>query len=75
MSFEDEIRKTASLAKRNNPGFDRTIDKIVEDFQSRKDKGEFENWSLDMIMDDFLAAIRRMCVKRPPFKSSKRGHK
>ena len=75
MSFEDEIRKTASLARRNNPGFNRTIDKIVEDFQNRKDKGEFKNWDLGMITEDFLIAVSRKCVKVRPFKSSKSSRK
>jgi hypothetical protein len=75
MSFEDELRTEALRAKANHPGFDRVIDRIAEDFQNRKDKGEFEKWDWNMIMDDFLTAVGRKCVRTRPFKSSKRGSK
>ncbi len=75
MSFEDGIRTEVLQAKANHPGFDRVIDRIAEDFQDRKDAGDFENWDWDMIVDDFLTAVRRKCVRTPPFRSSKRGRK
>lgn len=75
MSFEDGMRTEAIRAKADHPGFDRVIDKIVEDFQNRKDEGEFEKWDWNMIMDDFLTAVRRKCVRTRPFKSSKSGRK
>jgi len=59
MSFEDELRPKVLRAKANHPGFDHAIDKIVEDFHSRRDKGEFEKWTLDMIVDEFHTAVRR----------------
>ena len=75
MSFEDELRTEALRAKANHPGFDRMIDKISEDFQVRKAKGEFEKWYWDMIAEEFHKAVSRKCIKRRPFKSSKRGSK
>ena len=75
MSFEDGMRTESIRAKANHPGFDRVIDKIVKDFQNRKDKGEFEQWDWNMIMDEFLTAIRQECVRTRPFKRRKRGHK
>jgi hypothetical protein len=75
MSFEDELRTEALRAKANHPGFDRTIDKIVEDFRARQAKGEFEKWDWNMIAEDFHTAVRRKCVRTRPFKSSKRGRK
>jgi hypothetical protein len=44
MSFEDGLRTEVLRAKQAHPGFDWTIGKIAEDFQARKDKGEFEGW-------------------------------
>lgn len=75
MSFEDGMRAEVLRAKANHPGFDRVIDRIAADFQHRKDGDEFEKWDWNMIMDDFLTAIRRKCVRTRPFKSSKRGRK
>src|ERR1700683_772106 len=75
MSFQDELRAEALRAKANHPGFDRAIDPIVEDFQARKVKGEFENWDWYMIAEEFHSAVGRKCAKRRLFKSSKRGRK
>ena len=75
MSFEDELRTEALRAKANHPGFDHAIDKIVKDFQDRKGTGEFEKWYWNMIAEEFHTAVGRKCVKRRPFKSSKRGRK
>jgi hypothetical protein len=75
MSFEDELRKEALRAKVKYPGFDHAIDKVVEDFQARKADGEFEIWYWGMIAEEFHNAVSRKCIKRRPFKSSKRGSK
>jgi len=69
------MRTAVLRAKKDRKGFDRVIDRIAEDFQTRKDKGEFEGWYWNMIMDEFLTAVRRKCVRTRPFKSSKRGNK
>lgn len=76
MSFEDGIRTEASRAKKAHPGFDRTIDRVTEDFRNRQAKGEFqEGWDWNMIAEEFHNAVSRKCVKSRPFKSSKRGSK
>jgi len=75
MSFEDGLRTEVLRAKQAHPGFDWTTGKIAEDFQARKDKGEFEGWDWSMIAEDFHTAVKRKCVKRRPFKSSKRSSK
>jgi hypothetical protein len=57
MSFEDELRTEALRAKANHPGFDHAIEKIVEDFQARQAKGEFEQWYWNMIAEEFHTAV------------------
>ncbi len=75
MSFEEGIQTEAFRAKRNHPGFDKTIDRVTEDFKSRQVKGEFQGWDWSMISEDFHEAVQRKCVKTRPFKSDKRWNK
>ena len=50
MSFENGIRTETSRAKKAHPGFDRTIDRVTEEFRTRQAKGEFqEGWDWNMI--------------------------
>lgn len=75
MSFEDGIRTEALRAKEKHPGFDKTIDRVKEEFSGRHADAEFKGWDWSMIAEEFHNAVDRKCVKRRPFKSSKRKSK
>jgi hypothetical protein len=75
MSFEHGIWTEALRAKSNHPGFDKTIDRVMEDFRTRQAKREFEGWDWNMIAEDFHKAVERKCVRVRSFQSGKRGGK
>lgn len=75
MSFEDGIRTEALRAKRKHPGFDRTIDRVTEEFKERHAAAEFQGWDWSMIAEEFHNAVEQKCIKRRPFKSDKRQSK
>jgi hypothetical protein len=75
MSFEDGMRNLADRAKRDRPGFDRTIDGIARDFMARSTQGEFSGWDFNMISENFLEAVQTKCLKRSRRAPSKRDGK
>ena len=80
MGFQEEIELWSQESKRDHPGHERAIDRVVTDFEERRRRGEFEGLGdLYMIEGEFLDAVARLFPKkikaRPerPRKQSRKG--
>ena len=64
MGFQEEIELWSRESKREHRGHERAIDNVVTEFKERKRCGEFKDWYLPMIEEEFLRAVGRLFPKK-----------